>query len=73
MYVSQQRLFATLSLIGGGIMMIIISFAVPPMPSAPFGPADDYSFKNLAALMGLVAMGIGVAIYFLCGMAQERS
>jgi hypothetical protein len=69
--VSQQRLFISLGLIFVGIMTLAMAMAMPPMPSTPFGPADDYSMRNFGLLMGLGLMAFGSLVYFL-GRADEK-
>jgi hypothetical protein len=69
--VSQQRLFISLGLIFVGIMTLGLSMTMPPMPSTPFGPADDYSMRNIGLLMGLGLMAFGFLVYFL-GRADEK-
>lgn len=74
LYVSQQRLIGSLFLIGIGVVGIIIAIAVPPFPSMsdPSGPATDYTMNVIFAVMGLVMIGIGAAIYFLGRQNQEQ-
>lgn len=73
-YVSQQRLILVLGLIFGGIFFLIIAAVEPPFPSMsdPWGPATDYTFNIIAALMGIGALIFGIVLYVLGGEEQER-
>jgi LPXTG-motif cell wall-anchored protein len=74
LYVSQQRLFGSLFLIGIGFVGLLMGALMPPFPSMddPFGPATDYTMNTIFAVMGLVMMAIGAAIYFLGRSNQEQ-
>ena len=69
--VSQQRLYASLGMIFMGILVTCIALSMPPMSSTPFGPADDYSMRNIALLMGLGFIGFGALVYFLSRVDEE--
>ena len=70
LYVSQQRLIAAVIFAGLGILLLVMAVSIPPMPSEPFGPADDYTFNTIAGATGFVFIAIGLAIYFLGGFLQ---
>ena len=72
MYISQQRLILCISLVGFGILALVMAATIPPMPSEPFGPADDYSFNTMVAVMGVVSLIMGVVIYVFGRSDQEQ-
>ncbi|OPY31934.1 MAG: hypothetical protein A4E32_01542 [Methanomassiliicoccales archaeon PtaU1.Bin124] len=57
-YVSQSLLVLSVIFIGMGLMMMLFSMFVPNVPFF-----DD--FRAIPILMGLIMIGIGVAIFFI--------
>ena len=72
LYVAQQRLIASILLVGVGIVALVMAAAVPPMPPSFFNSSPDYTFNTIATVMGLVMIGIGIAIYFLGGASARK-
>jgi len=73
-YVSQQRLYMVLGAIFVGLFLLIIAAVAPPMPNIndPWGPANDYTFNTIAALMGLGSIVFGIVFYLLGSESQEK-
>jgi hypothetical protein len=71
--VSQQRLMISIIFAGSGLLMLLMAASIPPTSSTPFGPADDYTMRNMGMVMGIVLMLIGGAIFFLGNRLQARS
>lgn len=58
LFTKQQVLFAAISIIGGGILMMMMTGFVPDDPFF-----DDS--RGMFTVMGLGSIGMGIALYFL--------
>jgi len=68
--VSQQRLILSMMFGGMGVLFLVMSAVVQPMPGM-FGQPSDSTFNTITLAMGLVLILIGIGIFVL-GRSVQR-